>query len=125
MIIYYVTKFLMTILTKSERFKFNYLNQRLLNALNDPTVDFNYYIDHHILRRKYENSDQSAWSKLVQRSLLVRWCKECASDFFIRTIRVLKPDEKLKVGWDVLIFITLLVNLVYIPIKVSFELPRE
>lgn len=41
---------------------------------------------------------------------------------FSSFIKPIKPDNTYKLYWDVIVFLILLINILYIPLKISFDL---
>lgn len=41
---------------------------------------------------------------------------------FSSIIKPIKPDNILKLQWDVVVFFILLINILYIPLKISFDI---
>ena len=54
LIIYFITKFITIILTNSEKFKFSFLDKKIINAIGDPTADYEYYLRLGFIRQKYQ-----------------------------------------------------------------------
>ena len=43
-------------------------------------------------------------------------------DILKQKIDPIKPDTSFKITWDIIVFIILLINIIFIPMKISFQL---
>ncbi|CAD8060203.1 unnamed protein product [Paramecium primaurelia] len=114
-IIVLVARFVTYLLTNSDKFKLRYLDHRQFKAIGDKAADFSFYLTHKLIRaREKGGSWQSFQTKLkVYMHFL---------SVFSSIIKPIKPDNILKLQWDVVVFLILLINIFYIPLKISFDI---
>lgn len=39
----------------------------------------------------------------------------------MQLIPIIEPDQKLKIFWDILVLVSIILNLIYIPLELSFD----
>ncbi|CAD8074933.1 unnamed protein product [Paramecium sonneborni] len=114
-IIVLVARFVTYLLTNSDKFKLRYLDHRQFKVLGDKASNFNFFLTHKLIRGKSK-----------QGSLELLYAKFKVYLSFLRVfgsiIKPIKPDNLLKLYWDVIVFLILLINILYIPLKISFEI---
>ncbi|CAD8067514.1 unnamed protein product [Paramecium primaurelia] len=114
-IIVLVARFVTYLLTNSDKFKLRYLDHRQFKVIGDKASDFNFYLTHKLIRGK---------SKKGSIELMQTKIKQYFSflQVFSSIIKPIRPDNSLKLYWDVLVFLILLINILYIPLKISFQI---
>ncbi|CAD8070386.1 unnamed protein product [Paramecium sonneborni] len=114
-IIVLVARFVTYLLTNSDKFKLRYLDHRQFKVIGDKASNFNFFLTHKLIRGKSK-----------QGSLEILQTKIKFYFNFLRVfgsiIKPIRPDHSLKLYWDVLVFLILLINILYIPLKISFEI---
>ncbi|CAD8145901.1 unnamed protein product [Paramecium octaurelia] len=114
-IIVLVARFVTYLLTNSDKFKLRYLDHRQFKVIGDKAADFNFYLTHKLIRaREKEGSWQALQTKFKMYMGFLR--------VFSSIIKPIKPDNILKLQWDVVVFLILLINILYIPLKISFDI---
>ncbi|CAK77349.1 unnamed protein product (macronuclear) [Paramecium tetraurelia] len=115
-IIVLVARFVTYLLTNSDKFKLRYLDHRQFKVIGDQASDFNFYVTQKLIRGK------SKKGSLVIYLIILRNQQRQKLNIFSSIIKPIKPDNSYKLYWDVLVFFILLINIIYIPLKISFEI---
>lgn len=105
----------------SDKSKFKNLNRNQFSLIGDHSCDNEYYL----FRQKKYSSIQSIFytcENLIATSQIGRVLRDnkCLG-FFFKNISVFSPNSGFKILWDSLIFAIIVINLIYIPLKISFE----
>jgi hypothetical protein len=108
-------------LTNSEKFKFNYLDKKLVSAINDPTADYNFYLKTGLIRQKYKKKKGNIVILYLKQSGCARLMRYLLVEVIMTRLVVLQPEHSIKIMWDGIVFLTLLVNIIYLPLKVAFQ----
>lgn len=61
----YVVKFVTFILTNSEKLKFSFINSKQFHAINDKASNFEFYLNHKIIRERVKEKKKYLNYKLI------------------------------------------------------------
>ncbi|CAD8158681.1 unnamed protein product [Paramecium octaurelia] len=114
-IIVLVARFVTYLLTNSDKFKLRYLDHRQFKVIGDKASDFNFYLTHKLIRGKAKQGSLELLSTKIK--LYLGFLR-----VFSSIIKPIRPDNSLKLYWDVVVFLILLINILYIPLKISFQI---
>ncbi|CAD8158570.1 unnamed protein product [Paramecium pentaurelia] len=114
-IIVLVARFVTYLLTNSDKFKLRYLDHRQFKVIGDKASDFNFYLTHKLIRGKSKKGSIELMQTKIKQYLSFL-------QVFSSIIKPIRPDNSLKLYWDVLVFLILLINILYIPLKISFQI---
>ncbi|CAD8064276.1 unnamed protein product [Paramecium sonneborni] len=114
-IIVLVARFVTYLLTNSDKFKLRYLDHRQFKVIGDKAADFNFYLTNKLIRAREKEGSWLAFQTKIK--MYINFLS-----IFSSIIRPIKPDNLLKLYWDVVVFLILLINLLYIPLKISFDI---
>jgi hypothetical protein len=113
-IVYYVSKFLVSLQHSTESLKFKLFPRKAFALLNDRASDFEYYVV-----RKMVKGKVSFWHTAMKFSFCY-----CFSSLPLRKLlnnfSVIQPDSYYKILWDIFIVFTIVLNIFYLPMKLAF-----
>lgn len=125
-IIYYITKFIRQIKMHTSKIKFKLLNKKILTFIDDSAADMR-EIQLLIMAQNLSNIVRGVCSRFKGTIEKAR-AKNKAYDLFYETQRfiskkipVITPDSTFKILWDVVVVFIIVVNIFYIPMKLSFS----
>ncbi|KAM3146812.1 hypothetical protein pb186bvf_000966 [Paramecium bursaria] len=96
-VLFYVSQFIRQLKTNAIKFKYKLLTHRILDIINDQASDPKFILNQG--KRRYFNLYEN----------LFQYCP------------IIEPDSSLKITWDILILIAVLLSLFYVPIQLSFN----
>ncbi|CAD8120838.1 unnamed protein product [Paramecium sonneborni] len=120
-IIRLVSRFIQQLKTKTETIKFRLLTKKIFSVIGDLSSNFEYILISHQIKQKpslfliLKYNFQKRAKKLLH-------CLENFQDCLSRNIRVIRPDSKFKIVWDILLLLFIVMNIFYIPINISFNI---
>ncbi|CAD8140670.1 unnamed protein product [Paramecium pentaurelia] len=110
-VIVLVARFVTYLLTNSDKFKLRYLELRQFKVIGDQAADYNYYLSKRLIRARSKKQFCMFTKKIIN---------------FLRrlgiSVQPITPDHTLKLLWDLFVFTILIINIIYIPLKISFEI---
>ncbi|CAD8060336.1 unnamed protein product [Paramecium sonneborni] len=117
-VIVLVARFVTYLLTNSDKFKLRYLELRQFKVIGDQASDYNYYLTRRLIRAKSKQHFCFHF-KIVFKKI---------TSFFRQlgiNISPITPNHTLKLLWDLFVFTILIINIIYIPLKISFEIQEQ
>ncbi|CAD8208317.1 unnamed protein product [Paramecium pentaurelia] len=104
----------------STQYRFKILNKDIFNLIHDLSSSFQYYLYNHLLDSKptkygeikYEGKQNNAF-----------WWRIWA--FLKSNQTVLLPADKFLFVWDVILMFVTIVNILYVPLQLSFDLNKD
>ncbi|CAD8141478.1 unnamed protein product [Paramecium octaurelia] len=106
-ILYYVSKFIRQIKTSGNKIKFKLLNTRILGLVNDAGSDPNVLLEYRdILNNVKVAKEKCNFNQIFK---------------ILQLIPIIDPDQTIKIIWDILMLISVIINLIYIPLELSFD----
>ncbi|KAM3132822.1 hypothetical protein pb186bvf_015127 [Paramecium bursaria] len=125
-IMVYVVKFVTFILTNSEKLKFSFINsvyyhistqqQKQFHAINDKASNFDFYLNHKIIREKVKEKKKYLNYKLIAQM------KDFINYFALKYFRIIDPSSGFKIIWDIFYLIILVIQFSFVPLKICFEI---
>ncbi|CAD8049359.1 unnamed protein product [Paramecium primaurelia] len=106
-ILYYVSKFIRQIKTSGNKIKFKLLNTRILGLVNDAGSDSSVLLEYRDILNNVKITKQKCHF----------------NQFFkiLQLIPIIDPDQTIKIIWDILMLISVIINLIYVPLELSFD----
>lgn len=128
-ILMYVKMFANKMLFLTQKKRFRELTRNQFSIINDQALDYGYYQYKMMLDSDKPGLFQRSVHKLWQYYIYGRISKLlfCKSFFYRLLIFfnqkrfVIYPDSLFKISWDFFILILLILNILYIPLKISFQ----
>ncbi|CAD8147118.1 unnamed protein product [Paramecium pentaurelia] len=114
-VIVLVARFVTYLLTNSDKFKLRYLELRQFKVIGDQASDYNYYLTRRLIRAK--SKQHLCFHLKVVFKKIVHIFRRLGIN-----ISPITPDHTLKLLWDLFVFTILIINIIYIPLKISFEI---
>lgn len=112
------------------KYKFGQMKRRYFELIDDKSNDYKFYQMQGMLknyRPSYLERKMNEWKGQLNKRFIYINSEEKNSfkDWLSKTLKlqlgVLLPDSSIKIIWDCFILFLLLINVFYIPMKISFE----
>ncbi|CAD8101966.1 unnamed protein product [Paramecium sonneborni] len=110
-IIYYISKFARQLKTSANKIKFKLLTGRILDLIRDLGSD-----TEELLRQR-DNQYHKKSDKTIQ----------CFNKILnkIQYLPIIEPDSIIKLSWDVIVLLAIVINIIYIPLELSFSVDMD
>ncbi|CAD8115895.1 unnamed protein product [Paramecium primaurelia] len=110
-IIYYISKFARQLKTSANKIKFKLLTRRILDLIRDLGSDTD-----ELLRQR----DNQYHKKTVQ-------TMKCFNKVLnkIQYLPIIEPDSIVKLSWDIIVLLAIVINIIYIPLELSFSVDMD
>ncbi|CAD8205669.1 unnamed protein product [Paramecium pentaurelia] len=118
----YVIRFVMALLINSEKFKFTFMKKRQFYAINDQSAIFDYYEERFLIRGKKKLSYSQMLKLRIQNNCLYQSCHIFLQYFVYKIIFIIVPTSTPKLIWDVFLLIILSIQMVFVPLKICFQI---
>ncbi|KAL4493517.1 hypothetical protein ABPG72_007525 [Tetrahymena utriculariae] len=133
LIITFTKKFINNLKELTMSYKFSQMKQHYFELIDDKSNDYKYYQIHGQFTNNQPNQFQILLYKMkavFNKNLYIKKDKNeknknsiklLLNRIFNIDIPIIKPDQYIKIIWDCFILFLLLINLLYIPMKISFS----
>ncbi|CAD8162285.1 unnamed protein product [Paramecium octaurelia] len=118
----YVIRFVMALLINSEKFKFTFMKKRQFQAINDQSAIFDYYEERFLIRGKKKLSYSQILKLRIQNNCLYQSCHIFLQYIINKIIFIIVPTSTPKLIWDVFLLIILSIQMVFVPLKICFQI---
>ncbi|KAM3145988.1 hypothetical protein pb186bvf_001966 [Paramecium bursaria] len=113
-IIYLISRFLQIVKTSTDQYKFKLINKKIFNIINDQSVDYQYYYLNGLFHDKP--------SRL--KKLGLQLSNHFSFNLDIK-FKAIQPDNIYRIIFDAIVMILIVINLMYVPLKIGFSLKGQ
>ncbi|CAD8117019.1 unnamed protein product [Paramecium sonneborni] len=121
MIIRLVSRFIQQLKTKTETIKFRLLTQKIFSVIGDMSSNFEFILVSHQIKQQPSLFLIVKYNFQKQATKYLHYLEYC-QDFLSKNIKIIKPDSKFKIIWDIVLLLFIVMNIFYIPINISFDI---